>query len=97
MALTPYIWALWHTKSGKVIIICIIIFLICGVIIKALKWWSIAVFAGFILFCFWIKKIADDDHQRELDRLREEGDRLHAMYEAQQKRKKKQDRDGSIE
>ena len=45
MAVTPYIWLLWNTKTGKVIIILIIIYLVVGIMINMLGWWTLLILA----------------------------------------------------
>lgn len=78
MALTPYIWALWQTKTGKVIISCILIYFIGGVIIKLLRWWTIPavlLFAGLIWLGIYLdnRKRAKviEKSEKEFARLRE--------------------------
>lgn len=94
MALTPYIWALWQTKTGKVLIICFLLYLILGVIIKAFGWWSILVFALLILFVcslvYWIKRESEKDFEKKRKDLLEESERLKKLHNARQKKRGRQ-------
>ena len=96
MALTPYIWALWHTKSGKVIIICLLVFLAISTLIKIFGWWSILIVIGFALFLYICVKLEvkerEKEHQRMIKELNDESDRLQRMYEEQQKMKKRMEK-----
>lgn len=89
MTLTPYIWALWQTKTGKVIIICVAIYLVVGTLIKVFGWWTIPIIIGFsIILYIGVKlenKRVEKEHQRKLKELSDESDRLHRMYEEQQR------------
>ena len=87
MALTPYIWALWQTKTGRVIIICLLVYLIGGAIIMTFKWWTIAIVAGLVLMFYFIKKQNERDHQKKLKELEDEFNRLHEMEDRMQRNK----------
>lgn len=89
MALTPYIWALWQTKTGRVIIICLLVYLIGGAIIMTFKWWTIAIVAGLVLMFYFIKKQNERDHQKKLKELEDEFNRLHEMEDRMQRNKSK--------
>lgn len=89
MALTPYIWALWQTKTGRVIIICLLVYLIGGAIIMTFKWWTIAIVAGLVLMFYFIKKQNERDHQKKLKELEDEFNRLHEMENRMQRNKSK--------
>ena len=91
MALTPYIWALWQTKTGRVIIICVLVYLIGGAIIMTLKWWTIAIVAGLALMFLFIKKETEKERKREYERqrkeLEDEFNRIHEIGERMQRNK----------
>ena len=89
MALTPYIWALWQTKTGRVIIICLLVYLIGGAIIMTFKWLTIAIVAGLVLMFYFIKKQNERDHQKKLKELEDEFNRLHEMEDRMQRNKSK--------
>ena len=89
MALTPYIWALWQTKTGRVIIICLLVYLIGGAIIMTFKWWTIAIVAGLVLMFYFIKKQNERDHQKKLKELEDEFNRLHEMEDRMQRNKRR--------
>lgn len=89
MALTPYIWALWQTKTGRVIIICLLVYLIGGAIVMTFKWWTIAIVAGLVLMFYFIKKQNERDHQKKLKELEDEFNRLHEMENRMQRNKSK--------
>ena len=92
MAVTPYIWALWQTKTGRVIIICVLVYLIGGTIIATFKWWSIAIVAGLALMLFLIKKETDEERKREFLRqqkeLEDEFNRIHEIGNRMQRNRK---------
>lgn len=93
MALTPYIWALWQTKTGRVILICVAVFLVVGSLIKVYEWWTIPIVIGFALILYIGVKLEnkreEKEHQRKLKELSDESDRLHRMYEEQQRMMKR--------
>ena len=82
MALTPYIWALWQTKSGRVLIIGILILLF----IYVFKWWTIPIVA-FIALAVYLNILQDrKEHKKKLKELDDEFNRLQE-YEKNMKRK----------
>ena len=93
MALTPYIWALWQTKTGRVIIICVLVYVIGGALIMTFKWWTIAIVAGLALLCYFIMKETEKERKREYERqmkeLEDEFNRIHEIGERMQRNKKK--------
>lgn len=96
MALTPYIWALWQTKTGRVIIICLLVYLIGGAIIMTFKWWTIAIVAGLVLMFYFIKKQNERDHQKKLKELEDEFNRLHEMEDRMQRNKSRKNKEYKI-
>lgn len=80
MALTPYIWALWQTQTGKVIIICVSIILVVGTLIKAFGWWSILVvllLVALVALAFFLeRRDQEKEHQRKMKELNDEFERL---------------------
>ena len=79
MALTPYILALWQTKTGKVIISCLLIYLIGGTIIMMFKWWTIAIVAVLILAIYLQYKQDVKNHQKKLKELEDEFERIQKL------------------
>ena len=93
MAVTPYLWALWQTKVGKLIISCVLIYVVVGAFIKTFKWWTIPIVIGFALIVFIGGKLdardREKEHQRRMKELDDEYDRLQRMYEEQQRMQKR--------
>ena len=91
MAVTPYIWALWQTKTGRVIIICVLVYVIGGALIMTFKWWTIAIVAGLALMCYFIMKETEKERKREFERqkkeLEDEFNRIHEIGERMQRNK----------
>jgi len=96
MALTPYIWALWQTKTGKVLIICLLIYLAVYTLIKTFEWWTIPIVIGFALVIYIGVKLEtkerEKEHHRKLKELSDETDKLHRMYEEQERMRKRMEK-----
>ena len=88
MALTPYIWALWQTKTGRVIIICVLVYVIGGALIMTFKWWTIAIVAGLALMFYLFWKQSEREHEKQLKELEDEFNRIHEIGERMQRNKK---------
>ncbi len=92
MALTPYIWLLWHTKSGKIIIyICgfVVFCVFIYVLILEYGWWCLpaAIILAVALYADIKRKRKEEDEEKR--RLIEETDRLHEMAEREEQRRRK--------
>lgn len=93
MALTPYIWALWQTKTGKVLIICLLISCVIYILIKTFEWWTIPIVIGFALIMYIGVKLEakerEKEHQEMLKKLSDETNRIHRIYEQQERMRKR--------
>ena len=72
MAATPYIWLLWRTKTGKVLIIGFIII----ILVNLLKWWTIPVVCILALIIFLGFKKIEWDSKKEKKKRKEEENRI---------------------
>ena len=96
MALTPYIWALWQTKTGKVLIICLLISCVIHFLIKTFEWWTIPIVIGFALIMYIGVKLEAKEREKEfqktLKKLSAESDKLHRLYEEQERMRKRMEK-----
>ena len=96
MALTPYIWALWQTKTGKVLIICLLISCVIYILIKTFEWWTIPIVIGFALIMYIGVKLEakerEKEHQKMQKKLSDESDKLHRIYEEQERMRKRMEK-----
>ena len=72
MALTPYIWALWQTKAGKVIIIALLIYLVVSTLVSMFKWWTIPIVVAVVGAFYLQLKIDDRQLQKEMEKFEKE-------------------------
>ena len=72
MAIAPFVWALWQTRTGRVLICLFLLYLVIGL----LGWWFIPVVL-LLIGGVWLQNRQDEQkRKKEQDKLKEEYKRL---------------------
>ena len=75
MAIAPFVWALWQTRTGRVLICLFLLYLVIGL----LGWWFIPVVL-LLIGGVWLQNRQDEQkRKKEQDKLKEEYKRFLVM------------------